>query len=104
MPSAVVTVETGITKSARLVQLSSIFDVELQEKSKISWNVDLPIDEKPWNIGLIVGASGCGKSTIGMHFFGEPIQNHWDNRSIVDNFPEDMGINEITKFLTSLGL
>jgi ABC-type glutathione transport system ATPase component len=38
----------------------------------MEWNVSLPLDVRPWNIGLIVGPSGCGKSTIARRLIGAP--------------------------------
>jgi len=45
-------------------ETASLFDLDIAGFSKLVWDVTLPIEEKPWNIGLITGTSGCGKSTI----------------------------------------
>ena len=67
----------------------------------------MPIEERPWQIGLIVGPSGCGKTTIAREAFGEHIINgyEWDaDKAIVSQFPEDMSFRDITSHLSSVGL
>jgi len=64
MPSSHVVIESKIERTYRVQQLESMFDVPASEKMKLEWNVEMPLDDKPWNIGLIVGPSGSGKSTI----------------------------------------
>lgn len=95
-----------IFQSARVLQLAGLFDIDIAEKSRHAWSIDLPLDDKPWNVGLIVGPSGCGKSTIARELFGEALVGSfaWDDaKSLVDSFPEDMGIKDITALLSSVG-
>ena len=35
----------------RAAQVSSMFDVPAQEKVRLEWHGDLPIEAKPWNVG-----------------------------------------------------
>ena len=51
---------------------------------------DLP---KDFGIGVIVGASGTGKSTL-LNSFGSPISPVWNNGSIVSNFANAIDANE----------
>jgi ABC-type lipoprotein export system ATPase subunit/GNAT superfamily N-acetyltransferase len=95
-----------INRTARVMQLEGIFDVPPAEKSALAWEVTLPLDEREWNIGLIVGPSGCGKSTIARELFGAELvgELEWPiDRAIVDSFPADMGIKDITALLNSVG-
>jgi GNAT superfamily N-acetyltransferase len=97
---------TPIRRSARVMQLEGIFDVPPAEKSALSWDVDLPIEEKPWNIGLIVGPSGCGKSTIARELFGEHVLSgfEWpEQAAIVDCFPLQYLMADVVKLLNSVG-
>src|SRR5579863_9022695 len=90
----------------RVLQLSGLFDVPPMEKSELAWSAALPIEERPWSVGLIVGPSGCGKSTIARELFGgELVQGfEWPAaKSIVDAFPAEMGIKDITMLLSSVG-
>lgn len=106
MPIVNIVKTSEIKRSARVQQLEGIFDVPPSEKSQVSWSVDLPIDTFDWNIGLIVGASGSGKSTIARHLFGEHIIHGFEwsgDRSIVDDFPKSLSIKEISGLLSSVG-
>jgi len=87
-------------------QLEGLFDVPPSKRSEETWTVNLPIDEKPWNVGLIVGPSGSGKTTIAKELFGKHLVGKfkWSkDKSIVDCFPEEMSIKEITLLLSSVG-
>lgn len=87
------------------MQLEGMFDVAPTAGSQMSWDVSLPIGEKPWNVGLIVGPSGCGKSTIARQFFDVHVGHTWDAaKCLVDSFPQDMTIQKITHALSSVGL
>lgn len=98
--------ESKIIKTPRVMQLSGMFDIPPMDRAVEKWTVSLPIDEKPWNIGLIVGPSGCGKSTIINELFKENIYNNfnWGSESaIIDYFPKEMGIKDISTILNSVG-
>lgn len=106
MPSARIVRTTPVVKSARVLQMEGIFELPPSERSELTWEVNLPIEEKEWNIGLIVGPSGCGKTTVARELFNTNIVNGFDwshDKSIVDDFPKDMGIKEITALLSSVG-
>jgi ABC-type glutathione transport system ATPase component len=97
---------TKIVQSARTMQISGIFDLPPNEKSNLSWVVDLPIEDRAWNIGLIVGPSGCGKSTIAREMFGDNLVSgfHWpEEKAIVDGFPKTMMAKDVTLLLSSVG-
>lgn len=65
-------------------------------------SIDLPNN---WNIGLIVGRSGSGKTTIARELFGDCIVSgyEWTHDNILDDMPKDVSIKDITKTLTSVG-
>ena len=71
-------------------------------KEEFVGNLELP---DQWNVGLIVGGSGTGKTTIVKELFpNEYINGHtYGNRSIVDEFSQDKDIDEIIKVLMSVG-
>jgi ABC-type ATPase with predicted acetyltransferase domain len=64
--------------------------------------LDLP---EQWNIGLIVGGSGTGKTSIVKDLFPDDyVMNHsYGNKSIIDEFPQGKDIDEIIKTLMSVG-
>jgi hypothetical protein len=95
-----------IKRTARVMQVEGIFDIPPSEQSKQQWSVVLPLDERPWNIGLIQGPSGSGKTTIAKEAFGDAYvpEHAWDDdASVVDGFPAAMGAKEITLMLSSVG-
>lgn len=97
--------ESKIIKTPRVMQLEGIFDIPPSEKSAESWNVDLTLPES-WNVGLIVGASGSGKTTVARELFGDYIVKdfRWSkDKSIVDDFPKSMSIKDICDLLSSVG-
>jgi ABC-type lipoprotein export system ATPase subunit/GNAT superfamily N-acetyltransferase len=98
--------ECPITQTPRVVQVSGMFDVRMAEKSRVVISGDLPIEEREWNVGLIVGPSGSGKSTVAQEIFGDNLITGFDwptDRSILDGFPEQVGIKTVTGLLNSVG-
>jgi len=95
-----------IMRSSRVLQLEGLFDVPAAHQSQSAWEIALPLDEKPWLIGLIVGPSGSGKSTIARELFADAVITGfpWSSKnSVVDDFPADLGIKEIALLLSSVG-
>jgi ABC-type ATPase involved in cell division len=97
---------SDVTRSARVLQISSLFDVPMTEKTHQRWDVDLPLHERDWNIGIIVGPSGAGKSSVARAAFGDAMlgQQEWSrNRSLLDDFPQGMGIRDVVALLSAVG-
>lgn len=97
--------ESELVRTSRLMQMEGLFDVPASQKVKQEWTVNLNLPDS-WNIGLIVGTSGSGKTTIAKELFGNHIVNSfiWDEKkSILDSFPKEMGIKEIVDLLSSVG-
>jgi len=97
--------QSSVKKTARLVQLAGMFDIDDPANQKESWFFDFELPDK-WNVGAIVGASGSGKTTIAKHMFPndyiEPFV--WQaGLSVVDNFPKGLSIQEIIAALSSVG-
>ena len=107
---ATVSVESEVVRSPRVMQVEGIFDVPPSQRIAHRWDVELPIEDKSWNVGLIVGPSGSGKSTVARHLFGtqleifERLRRDWhDARSLLDSFPGPMGVKDIVELLSSVG-
>ncbi|MEV1003424.1 GNAT family N-acetyltransferase [Nonomuraea sp. NPDC050202] len=101
-----ITLATPVHRTARVLQLQGMFDVPLEKKLTNSWSVDLPVEERRWNVGLLVGPSGSGKSTIAQELWpGRLVRDRpWGDRALVDDFPPGMGIKDIVGLLTAVGL
>jgi ABC-type Mn2+/Zn2+ transport system ATPase subunit len=66
-------------------------------------NIELP---EKWNIGLIVGNSGTGKSTIAKELFEESYITNFEyekEKSILDSMPENKSVEEISRTLNAVG-
>lgn len=105
MPSISIVKETKIERTPRVMQVEGIFDLPITERSGEKWDVHLDLPEQ-WNVGLIVGPSGSGKTTIAREMFGDHLVREWEwapHKSILDSFPQNMSIKEITALLSSVG-
>src|SRR5688500_7177100 len=106
MPRARIVLSTPVARSPRVLQLEGMFDIPPAARAQLTWDVDLPLEEKPWNIGLIVGPSGCGKTTVARALFGGGMAAgfRWsEDRSLLDDFPRAMPIKELVELLCSVG-
>jgi ABC-type glutathione transport system ATPase component len=56
------------------MQLEGMFDLQAAEYSVTEIQNTIPeLGEREWNIGLIVGPSGAGKTTIAKEMFGKEL-------------------------------
>ena len=76
-------------------------DVKLQKRFKGS----MPIEEHEWQIGIIVGRSGSGKSSIAKQLFPDAYITGFEytHQCILDDLAEDIETSEITRLLCSVG-
>jgi ABC-type ATPase with predicted acetyltransferase domain len=65
----------------------------------------LPIEDFEWQIGVIVGRSGSGKTSIAKQLFPEAYVRGFEYKSkcVLDDFPEEFETSEITRMLCSVG-
>lgn len=108
MPTAHVLRESEIKDSFRVQQVMGMFDVPDRKTIRHEWEVSLPIEEREWQIGLIIGPSGSGKTTIASELFKTAYIHsvfEWDkSASILDAFPAGTETREIVSVLSSVGL
>ena len=93
--------ETKPKQSFRVKALMGQYDLE--NKTIIQTfrgNYKLP---DQWNIGLIVGNSGSGKTSIAKNIFGEFSTCEWNTEPIIENFSKDISMDKITEILGSVG-
>ena len=79
----------------------TLSDVKLEKRFKGS----LPIEEADWQVGVIVGRSGSGKTSIAKQVFPEAYIRGFEYKSkcVLDDFPEGLETSEITRMLGSVG-
>ena len=105
MPSSKFVTSSKVGDSFRIEKVKGMFDVDKTEIKK-EYDVNIPIESMDWNVGLIVGASGSGKTTIARRVFDEYelFQGfEWTCDSILDDFDEKFSAKEITEILSKVG-
>jgi len=104
MPSSKFIVESKTSDSFKANKVKSMFDCDMDIVKK-TFDVDIPIENTKWNVGLIVGASGTGKTTIARNLFKDFRffdGFEWSNDSIIDDFG-NYSAKEITEILSKVG-
>lgn len=104
MPRIDIVARTEVKRTARLVQLASMMDLDSVTHTEERWSFDVDLPAS-WNVGLIVGPSGSGKSTVARELFGTGFVERFDwpaDHSIIDGF-EGVPIKEVGELLSSVG-
>src|SRR5947209_2798512 len=104
----VVTVESVVAETPRVLQVRGLFDLPAERTSRLRWEVNLPLEERPWHVGLVTGPSGCGKSTIARHLWPRETAHARDlawprDRSVLDAFPAALSARDVTALLSAVG-
>tara|TARA_R110000737_G_scaffold54549_1_gene76836 strand:+ start:196 stop:894 length:699 start_codon:yes stop_codon:yes gene_type:complete len=103
MPSFDIIKESKPKESYRVSSVLNSFDLDI-DKIKEHFKGSIDIENKDWNIGLIVGGSGTGKSTIAKDVFGDCFALcEYSKEAVIDDMPKSKSIKEITKAFTSVG-
>jgi ABC-type lipoprotein export system ATPase subunit/GNAT superfamily N-acetyltransferase len=90
-------------KSFRVASIIGKFDLQSNAiEERFTGNID--ISDK-WQIGLIVGKSGTGKTTIAKQLFENAyITNFtYENETVLDDMPKNKSVDEITRAFNSVG-
>jgi len=88
-------------KTFRVASIIGKFDLPSNEVTEVfSGTFDI---KEPWNVGLIVGKSGSGKTTIINELFNDKINKYTYNDTIVDDMPANKNIDEIVDAFNSVG-
>lgn len=104
MPSFDIVKKTNPEESFRVSAIINNFDLDIQHlEEHFTGNID--IEDKDWNVGLIVGGSGTGKSTIAKQIFKQEYIKGYDytSNSVIDDMPKGKSVKEIEKTFTSVG-
>ena len=92
-----------VNKTFRVAKVMSDFDVSMEHSNEhFEGKIDLPNE---WNIGLICGGSGTGKTTIVNELFKDNLITNfkYDDNSILDNMPKNVTTEEIEKMFYAVG-
>ena len=93
--------------SYRAARVKSLFNAE--SGAEFSLAADLPADDQDWKVGVVVGPSGTGKTSIGRQFWPDvPIYDHtagWPHDApIVDAIAPGGNFDAVTGALSAVGL
>lgn len=97
--------EIEFKESFRNKSIIGKFDLN-PENYKEYFQGKIDLEGKEWNIGLIVGNSGTGKTTIAKQLFGENIIKEYPfnrNNSVMDDMPKSKSVEEITQIFNKVG-
>ena len=102
--------ETPYNETFRSEKVRSQFDIQPKDKLTHEVNLDWELPTE-WTIGAIVGPSGSGKTTLAKQEFGDAdlfsgtdaVTDWPGDKSIVDGFPDDMEVVDITEALSKVG-
>ena len=90
-------------KTFRVASVIGKFDLPGNHiKERFTGEIEFPED---WQIGLIVGASGTGKTVISKELFPESYVTHFQYSSdaVINDMPESATVEQITKAFNSVG-
>jgi ABC-type lipoprotein export system ATPase subunit/GNAT superfamily N-acetyltransferase len=106
MPTLNIVRETKVMESFRTQQVRGMFSYDAPS-IKQEWTCSLPIESKPWTIGLIVGPSGSGKTTLAKEAFGGfKIHDSFEwsaTKAVVDEFPKEADTKDIVQMFNAVG-
>lgn len=106
MSTVTATLTSTVTRTGRLALAAAAVDYQLTGDTTTTIEVDLPIEEHPWTVGLIVGPSGSGKTTVARQLWPDTLTTHeWPpDRAVIDTFPGDLTASQVTDIVSRVGL
>ena len=102
MPHFDIVKKNKVKNTFRVSKIEADFDIKPEHSNEhFEGNIEIP---EKWNIGVIVGGSGTGKTTIAKEIFGNQyITNfQYSADSVIDDMPKT-GIDNITKMFYAVG-
>ena len=103
MPNFDIEKKNLINKTFRVAKIMGDFDVKGEHSNeRFTGAIDL---SKNWQIGLIVGTSGTGKSTIAKSLFPDDyiVGFDYNENAVIDNMPQNVTVEEIEKMFYAVG-
>jgi energy-coupling factor transporter ATP-binding protein EcfA2 len=101
----VVDLAVAAERSFRCQKAANSLDIDIAAKLAHHFEIDCEIDA-PYNVGVIVGASGSGKTSLARQLWGdEALARTLDGtRPVIDQFPDEMDYDDCVRLLSGVGL
>jgi ABC-type polar amino acid transport system ATPase subunit/GNAT superfamily N-acetyltransferase len=103
MPTFDIVKEVRPSKTFRVASVIGKFDLQSENiVEHFKGDIDIP-DE--WQVGLIVGKSGTGKTTIAKQLFEDAYITSYDYsaETVLDDMPKECSVEQITSAFNSVG-
>jgi ABC-type polar amino acid transport system ATPase subunit/GNAT superfamily N-acetyltransferase len=103
MPTFDIIKEVRPSKTFRVASVIGKFDLQSENiVEHFKGDIDIP-DE--WQVGLIVGKSGTGKTTIAKQLFEDAYITSYDYsaETVLDDMPKECSVEQITSAFNSVG-
>lgn len=103
MPSFDIVKKHTPSNSFRVQSVIGTYDLQSSSvEEKFQGEINLP---ENWNIGLIVGKSGSGKTTIAKQLFNDIMIHSFEytQDSVLDDMPKHVSVKDICKAFNSVG-
>jgi len=103
MPTFDIVKKSSPKKTFRVASVIDKFDLQTDySEERFSGEININDD---WQIGLIVGKSGTGKTTIAKQLFSDSyiVKYEYKNETILDDMPKEQTLENITKTFNSVG-
>jgi hypothetical protein len=107
MKSISVRLSCPVSRSYRACRVRSMFNVAPVAGASFAAACQLPVDERDWRVGLIVGPSGSGKSSIGRAAWSGRAYHRgfsWSSAPIIDDIAPERSFDEVAAALSAVGL
>lgn len=95
--------KSNIEKTFKVARVIGDFDIKLEHcDERFKGEIVYPAN---WQIGLIVGNSGTGKSTIAKQLYADYVNKEYvySAKSVIDDMPKNKTVDEIEKMFYAVG-
>lgn len=99
--------QSEVSRSYRSERARGLFNVTEEDGSSFHLVAEIPDPGGPWQIGIVVGPSGSGKSSIGQELMGHGFKewhSRWPSKQPVLDEIGKGSFDEITGVLSQVGL
>ena len=103
MPTFDIIKESKPSKTFRVASVIGKFDLQSENiVEHFKGDIELP---EQWQVGLIVGKSGTGKTTIAQQLFENAYVTSYEytKETVLDDMPKECSVEEITSAFNSVG-